>query len=824
MSKKKQKKPQPQTSPKYEPFWASWSSLQLRLMGLGFIVLVLLIQHAPMVFDGMSPLGTDVIGSVGKMHQVKAFEEETGERALWNPNIFSGMPVYHRLSPREPAVDTILTLLGNTPGRNGFIYYLVGAVGFFFLTQFWGVPIWGSVLASLAFVLMPHFEVLLQAGHFQKFRPIMLMPWVLFAFTYLLKSGNWRGCLFFMLIFSLQIRTKHYQVVFYTLLILLFVGVAYTIPLLREKKWSAWLKRLGLLALAAVMAVLMSLQPLIPVKEYTPYSIRGGTGEAGSDGLDLDYATQWSFSPKEMLSLLIPYAYGGSSVVIYQGDAVPQVKGQRVPGYWGDMPSTEGGDYIGVLTFILAVVGAVTVFRKKQGEGIALLVFIPFAFLLSFGRHMPLLYNLFFQFVPFFNKFRVPVMALVAIYFVTVSLAALGLKALFSGENKQSLNRIVFGLAGFMIVLSLTPFVFQSLFPLEKAGEVRQYGEQSMQVIRAVRLDLFRGDALRLLFLSILGCGAILLYLREKLPKAGLGLVLGLLLLFDLVSIDKRYLNNLGPTQHLESTYFTKSETNRYLLNDKSVYRIFPLQQNVFQDNNWSYYHQSIGGYSPAKLRIYQDVAESCIFGWTHRQMPVNWNMINMLNGKYVVVQGKVDEPNLELINQDSKTGYLTYLNKSDLGRAWFVGETEVIQTKSARLISLNDPAFKPDSIAILEQALTTTIQTPREFSVKTTLFEPNRVFFEVETDVQSLLVVSEVFYPKGWKATMDGKEIPIFKTNHILRSVVVPPGKHEIQMVFAPRSYKVASVISAVTNTGVLLGLLGLGLAQILSRRREEH
>jgi len=798
-----------------------FSPWQMHAVCIGLLVLVLTVYFAPMAIDGLSPTGTDVVGGIGKTHQILENEKKTGERALWNPYVFSGMPLYQRLSPREAAVDRIIELPANTPGRNAFVYYVVGAVGLFFLARYWGAPPWGSVLASLAFVLMPHYEVLIQAGHFQKFRPVMLMPWVVLAFSALLKKGNWLSAVFFMLAFSTLIRTKHYQIVYYALLILFFLGTAHTIRILREKGWRTWFKRAGLLIAAAAMAVLMSLQPLIPMQEYAGYSIRGGAEAADPGGLDYDYATGWSFSPKEMLSLLIPNAFGGASSVVYTGNAVPQFRNKTLPGYWGDMPFTEGGDYLGILTFILAAIGCVYAFRQKRGEWIALCVFLPFAFLLSFGRHVPWLFDLFFRYAPFFDKFRAPSMILTAVYFTAAVLAGLGITALTDGENRGRYAGFTAGLGGFLVLLALTPFLFRGLFSFERAGEVRQYGDQIMELIRAARFDLMKRDAFRLLGFAVAGCGLIWLYLKGRFPQTGLVIGLGVLLLADLAWIGGRFLNNLGPTQHLKATYFSPNDTNRFLNRDPDVFRVFPLEQNTFQSNDWSFHHQSVGGYDPAKLRIYQDVIERCVYGWTHAEFPVNWNLLHMLNAKYVVAGGRLEEPHLEPVFQDTRKGLLTYRNHGDLGRAWFVGAAEVITDRDARLGRLNDPAFRPDSVAVLETSLDTEIHVPSESRVEVTRFEPNRIHLEVESDTRALLVVSEIYYPKGWTATVDGQKTPIYKANHILRALVVPTGTHEIRMEFSPESYRMAGVISFVTNGLVLAGLALLGVLRILRNRK---
>jgi hypothetical protein len=819
--KKRRKESQIQNKPSPVPK-SSWSSWQLKVLGIGVVIFVLVIQHAPMVFEGLSPIGTDIIGGKGGVHQIQQFGKETGERVLWNPYVFSGMPVYHRLRVKGPFIQEIIYLFADTDrkGLNAFINYCIGGIGMFLLIQLLGVPLWGSVLAALAFVLMPHFEVLIQAGHFNKFRAIMLIPWVYYSFLYHFKSGSLLTFLLCILFISLQLHTLHYQIIFYTFLILLFTGVYYIIHAVRTRAFGILLRRLAFFAVAIGMALIVELKPVWPVQEYTPYSIRGGTGEADSKGLDFNYATGWSFSPKEMISLLIPNAYGGASIVTYHGKAVPELRGRKIPGYWGDMPSTEGGEYVGILTFILGIIGIVYSFRRKQGEWIMLALFIPFALLLSFGRHVPLLYNLFFEHVPVFNKFRVPSMILVTLYFLSAFFAGLGIKALFAERKEQRwISSLSLGLGAFLVLLALVPFLFKGMFSFEKAGEAANYGKQYMELFKVARFDLFKGDAIRLLLLAVPGCAVIWLFVQKIIPNTVAWVALSLLILTDFMTVDKRFLNNLGSLGTLEASHFARTPTDRFLNEDKAMYRVFALDQNAFQDNQISYYHQSVGGYNPAKLRIYQDVIENCIYGWTQSRLPINWHILNMLNTRYIVSPGLLEEDKLIPVFRDDLKKQVTYRNLNDPGRAWFVGITEQIDGRNQRLQRLNDPGFHPDSVAILEKNLPVPIQRPAKAHVKVTRFEPDRIEFQVSTDVQSLMVISEIYYPKGWTARIDGEETEIFKTDHILRSVVVPLGDHLIKMEFEPESYRMASLISAWADSLFMIILLGVGILRVLKR-----
>jgi hypothetical protein len=791
--------------------WFRLSNRTETVLYLAFLVLVTLIYFAPMVFEGKSPTGEDVIGSKGKTHQISEVRKQIGRRALWNPYVFSGMPVYHRWSGEAKSMDTLIGRLTNTSGRNGVAYFLVGAIGMFLLLKHVGLQSFSALVGALCFLFMPHWQGILQAGHFAKFRPIMMMPWVLLTFLYLLNRRNLLSGLCFILVFSLQLRTQHYQIIFYTGILLFFVGVNYGIGWLREKEYLRIVKSVTMIFVAVGVVFMMVAQPLRVTKEYTPYSIRGGTGEQGSTGLDVDYATRWSFAPREVFSLLMPRFFGGTSGERYTGDAVPAFKGKRIPGYWGDAPFTGSTDYLGVVAVILAAIGICA--YRKIGLVLTLALLMVFSLLLSFGRHFPAFYGIFFEYMPAFNKFRVPSMILVLIMFSISIIAAYALNSLMQAEKSRTreLQIITLWICGFLLIIGLVPFLFKGAFSFEKPGEAEQYG-RTLEYLRAARYDMMKTDAIRLMLFAVGTCGLIWGYLRRFWPqKSVLAAGIIALALIDFISVGNRFLDkdHLANTQELERTYFAKTDADRFLLNDQEHFRIFPVGE-LFNTNNWSYYHQSISGYDPAKLRVTQDVIESCLYkGWNPR-LPINWNVVNMLNVKYLIAKGTLPDSHLQLVYTDKREQYLIYRNLGMLPRAFFVGDVEVIPEKKDRLARLNDPRFDPGKTAILEFDPTIQITAPdSSASAKVVLFEPDRIVVEAQNQHSGLMVLSEIYYPKGWRATVDGNETKIFKTSHILRSVWVPGGKHKIEFSFHPATYFRNARISRYATWMVYLLLL---------------
>lgn len=829
MAKRKQGKPHrrgaaPERPPQPRASWPGRLSARAQVvLSICALLLVVLIYRAPLVFGGKSPVGADVIGSEGKSHQIEQYRQRTGKRALWNPYVFSGMPVYHRYGGLTRSLDNLLGLAANTSGRNGALYLFIGGVGMLLLLRYLGLSRFPALIGALCFLLMPHWQGLLEAGHFAKFRPIMMMPWVLVSFLFLLDRRSLLAWLCFLLAFCLQLRTQHYQILFYTGLLLLAVGVRYGIAWLRQGAYLRILTTVAMILGAVGLLLLMVAQPLWVTREYTPYSIRGGTGEAGSTGLDFDYATGWSFSPREMLTLVMPRFFGGTSSERYSGAAVPPeimaryFRDGRIPGYWGDMPFSGNTEYLGVVALILAALGLYA--HRRNGLLLALAILAAFSLLLSFGRHFPALYSLFFQHMPVFSKFRVPSMILVLMMFIVSLLAAFGMASLLHTDRSRfpALGRAVLWIGGGLVLIGLIPLLFGGAFSFQRPGEPGRYG-RLLPYLEAARRDMMRADALRLILLAGASCGLIWTYLRGWWSsRLIVSVCFFLLVLVDLISVGSGFLtpDRLADPKALEQTHFAQSGVDRFLLSDKGVHRILPVGE-LFNSNDWGYYHQPVSGYDPAKLRVTQDVIESCLYkGWDPRA-PINWNVANMLNAKYVIAAGAISSPHLGLAYADESSHVMVYRNLTALPRAFFVADYEVIPQRKDRLARLNDRAFNPASTAILEFDPGLTLAKPDSAAAAdVVLFEPDRVVLETRNPQAGLLVLSEIYYPKGWRALVDGSDVPIYKTNHLLRSVWVPEGEHAVEFRFEPATFFRSERISRYAMWAVYL----LFLAELARR-----
>lgn len=826
---------------------------QKNLIIFALVFVLLLIVMSPMAFQGLRPGGVDVIGSKGATHQMLEYEEKTGETVYWNSPVFSGMPIYHRLGGKAFNFDTILDKFLDKILYQYIWIYLIGFIGMFFLLRFFRLGYLPSVFGGLAFILIPYYMSLLSIGHFAKFRPIMYMPLVTFFFVSFLNKKNLLWLIGFIFAFSVQIRTQHYQIIFYQIMILVFIGLYYLINMLRAKQTREFWIKLGLVAAASGLIIMMVAQPLFVTGEYTPYSTRGGTGEEGSTGLDFDYATNWSLHPAETLSWVMPRFFGGTSGELYTGSKVPQLQGNRIPGYWGHMPFNQNYEYIGVVLIFFAIFGLIMNF--KSGFIKTLLGLFVLSLFLSFGRHFPPVYEFFFNWIPQFNRFRVPSMISVIMQIILVIWAGFGLKSLIEtakqgreqgkrrmekgeGNSVYRLSssviarKIIIGIAVFFIILGLIPLLFGSSFSREKPGEALQYGEQGEQVVellKQARLDMMQTDGIRLIIFTIITATLCLLSLQKKLsPKLFSSLILIVLLVDQVPYFEKAHGELYDPVK-LEQEYFAKTQTDRVLLQDTTYYRVFPITENPFNTNDWSYYHNSIGGYNAAKLRIYQDIIENfidprVIFQSQYRGP--SWNVIKMLNTKYIISRAELPFEELSPYFYDRQEQLLTYKVELDPKPAWFVGEIRVFPEQEQRFAAMREPSFDPFQIALLEKEVDFTPQYPDSSYVKVSEASFNRMQYKIYTDKPSLFVISEIFYSPdgGWKCFIDGEETEIYKTNHVLRSVYIDsPGEHEVLFEFVPETFIKYYHISVAGHIIAYI-LLVIGAVFTIRRRTEKR
>ncbi len=760
------------------------------------IALILIIRFFPVAFQGYVPQAQDTQQWRYTAQPMMDYNETHKDKALWNPNVFSGMPGYLiHLPAKFPFIDTIRDILGHIISWR-VLMMIAGGIGVYLLLIMLGFEPIIAFTGGIAFALSSHFLGLLDIGHNTKFRAAMFVPWIFLTLEYMRRHRSVLSLGLLMVMLIGQLRENHPQVVYYTWMMIGVFWVLHLIWSIRDKNLKPFLIFSGMLLFAAIVSISAVMNPYLSTREYSDYSIRG------KEGLSTDYAQSWSFHPAEMLSFFIPKFFGGVS-----------------PYYWGWMPSTQTSLYMGTIILILAIIAIVT--RRDRLTWILISV-SAMSLMVSFGRHFGLLSRLMLDYLPYFNKFRVPAMILILLEFCIVVLAAKGLKIILEMREKDSkrfrknILRALIATAGLMIIFFLMKGSFAKM-NLASAYELSRYSADQLKSIRQTRLDMLMSSGLTSFLFAIAFLGATWIMLGKKLGKYSYLWLIAILVVLDLLIANAEFLQKKSKdnpngliTKEKTVAKLEKTAADEFLLNDPEVFRIYPLGAG-FSDNRWTAYHQSIGGYHPSKLSRYRDVIEQSLNVEIHSGIPINWNIVNMLNTKYLLFNNRLPLDNLEYAYYDQADKMMVYKNKDYLPRAWFADSLEVISTPDQIIRRLNDPTWDPAHIAIVESTIQG-MQKPDSASVVLTDYQLQSMTMQVKTEKPAFLVISEIYYPAGWKAWIDGQPVEIHPADYILRGIEVPAGEHTIEMKFDPDVYHISKTISLI---GLLLatGITLLGI-----------
>jgi hypothetical protein len=622
-------------------------------------------------------------------------------------------------------------------------------------------------------------------------------------------------------------------------------------------------KAAGVLILAAGLAVLPNLGNLLPTYEYSKDTMRGGSeltivpeSKANADktphdaGLEIDYAFSWSYGKMETFTLLVPNMYGGGHVILDKSDDTFQELKEEgygspyLPTYWGDQPFTSGPVYAGAIIVFLFILG---LFVVKGPEKWFVVGAIAISFILAWGRHFEVVNEFLFYNLPFYNKFRTPSMALTIAGVAMPILGMLALKNIFQNEiSKEKIWKytwisatITAGLCVFVMLFGFTASYtgvgdagYQN--QLSSAGFDAEKVDSIMNILRGYRKSMLMQDAFRSIIFIGFALGVLWLFLKEKVKNSYYIIGgLALLILIDMWSVDRRYLNseNFKPERKVKN-HHKKTQVDEMILQDREInYRVLNLAGNTFNESNTSYFHKSIGGYSPAKLRRYQDIIdfylspEMVMPKVINKVMaefknndslpdPLELNVVNMLNAKYFILQ-----------NGDGSA--IPIVNTSAFGNGWFVENVKIVENPDQEILALKNTNLL--KTAIVDQrykdliAQSTFIKDSTD-KIKNTKCVPNRLEYEVKVTNNQLVVFSEVFYDKGgWRAYLDGKEVPHFRANYILRAMVVPAGSHKIEFVYTPYSRIFANKVAAGGSIVVILIILGVISGGFIKKRKSK-
>jgi len=823
MAKKKKKKTlaKPVSQKSQTNFFSThpnWSAVII-------LFVLLIIFYYPIVFENKTMMPPDTLTAKSYRNFMNDALKD-GTYPLWNPYIFSGMPSYASLSsaPLVNIVDTIInyTIVGIgyviplTPFMRIILNYLFFGLLIYLLLKSLKVNRYACLFAAIAAMFIPQFVAFTSFGHNTKFLSLALIPLIFWSVNQLL---NKRNLLFFAitaLAMGFQLLRAHVQVCYYTYILIGLYFIYFAIIEYREtKKIPPIFQGLGLLTAAAVVALLLSSVMYISVYEYSHYSIRGG-GATG--GLDYGYASSWSFSPAEMMTFLIPsfFGFGGAT-------------------YWGQMPFTDYPLYFGIIIFFFAGLAFVI---KRDRYVIFFGIVAVVSLIISFGKHLPILYEPMFKFLPFFNKFRVPSMIHILLDFSVVIIAGLGLHYLISLKEsanekliKQKYRAIknyfyVFGSIGILIMLIIA--LGKGMIFNWMASAARPLNPGAQQLAYKMALT---DTVVMLVLLGI--TGSLALYFINSKMKANLFSVSIIsLLIIDLWIVDFKIIDPKPVVN--EDAFFRKTDTVEFLENQTPPFRIFPIKLNQpgeKPDNWWMYFKlQNVYGYHAAKIKIYQETMEELQFPQSYlfkyfkqgtdaqgkRTVQIrnpqeiqsdllfgHQAFLNMLNCKYLISSYPIPDTSCQLI---SRGGSLIYENKNVLPRAFFVDEIKVLHTKAEIFNFIKSGKFNPAQTAILEQQPEFNIQSGADNKAELISYDLHNIKLKASVAAPGLMVLSEIYYPAGWNAYVDGKKTKIYKTNYILRSIFLQPGEHEIEFKFEPSSFKLGLIISLITFVGMIV------------------
>jgi hypothetical protein len=821
----------------------------LDLAAYGAILLAVVVFFADALFGGKNFMSDgDNVAFYSFIPYLDA-AKESGEFPLWMPYIFSGMPsLASFLAAGERTWDVLGRLLfmiprvlgdalGNDTARIAMWYTIYGW-GVYTLMRVKGHIRTVGTFSAIAAIFSTWIIVWIMIGHSTKPVSMATLPWILLALERLRERFTFGNLFLLILPLVVLVTATHPQMMFYigcgTALYMVVELVARAIT---NQGWMNVVKAGGGLALAATIALGTHADMFLSTREYTPESTRGSAPLVQSErntvdesgGNDYEYATNWSFSPGEMMTFLIPNYYGfGNTEVKVPGSS----KEQRTNLYWGQMPFTDAAHYMGIGVLLLALVGAWN--YRRDPFVIFLIAMGVFSLLLSFGKNAPILYDIFYHNVPAFNKFRAPNIALCLLEFAVPVLAGYGLAAVFAWGSSASAaskkNGLIVGGA------SLAVFAIMFLYASDSSdykqlvndAVVAKQGGKPGESVSPQFLDLvyseMRSDAMASGAILIAFGGLILLVARGTVkPNVAMG-VFVLLLLVDLWRVDRRpYEPKKGSP---EKNVFVRTDVVDFLKQDNGVFRIADLSEG--RTPNWWAYHfiENVHGYSSAKLRVYQDMLDIAAPGAGREPVPGNSMILNpflwnMLNVKYIVASQPLYQ-GVEPVFRSQQTGQLVYRNESMLPRAWFVGNTAIESDRRALLEKLRDGSFDARTMAYVEEDFTDRSSLTPDSTATARITGKGNQHLSIATTstTKQLLVASEVYYDE-WHAYVDGREVPIVKTNVLLRGVVVPPGSHTVEFRYESPAFDQGRTISMASNgAAILIGLAGLGMA--LRRRKE--
>ncbi len=770
---------------------------------------------------------TDIIQWKAMAKNVMDYKAKHGHLPLWTNSMFSGMPAYQiALEPHNPVAPILyygpMTLFLAKP----ISFFFLASICFYFLTQVLRINPYIGIIGGLAYSYATFNPIIIAAGHDTQMQNIALLPGLIASLILIYERRYWWGAALTALFTALMIGFNHMQIVYYGLMIAFFMSIGYAIKWIKLKQYRHLIIAASIALTAGIIGVLSNAVTLFTTYEASKTTIRGGTALADKNvtktGLSKDYAFTYSMFKTEPFVMMVPKMYGGSSgLEIPQENSkaiealqqMPQQMGQQLQSfiqfYWGGIGGTSGPPYVGAIICFLALIGFFILDDKHKWW---ILAACTISIIMSWGGYFKGFNGLLLNILPMYNKFRAPSMIIVIPTFLFCMMAVMTLQKIVTTENKMELGeRYKKGLyltGGIFVILLLLYISFDYTSEGDKTllsqvstapEQVQGYVRNFISALKDDRRSLFLSSMLRSFLFIAAVAFVIWLSIKNKIKNTVALAIVGILAVIDVMAIDAKYLNSDNYQDETEyQNNFTPSAADQQILQDKGYYRVLDLRQGIQGAFNGgasaAYFYNLVGGYHPAKLSIYQDLIEHQLYNF-----PASLPSYNMLNTKYVI---QADQQGKETVSA----------NPDALGAAWFVQAVRFEGTPQEAMNALTN--FHPKDTAIVfttDKALVS--YTPSADSTATIQLVNNdndKITYRSTSSSNRFAVFSEVYYDRGWKAYMDGKEVPIIRTNYVLRGLSVPAGKHDILFVFHPASFYTGEKVAIVASILMLLLFIG--------------
>ena len=782
------------------------------------------------VFQGKELYAGDNMRFKELVHECSKYHEETGEYTWWTGAMFAGMPTFQSGGGYYKSNDLIKPfnkLLHPSHNTRLPLVLMLYFCCFFVLLRSVGIDRWLSIIGALATGFSSYFYIIEPAGHHTKAWSIALMAVVVAGFFFIFRKKYGLGVCVTM-IFTAVGFSPHPQMAYYVFMLIgvLFVGELYMH--IKEKRYKDLAIATGLFAFSVLIGVGTGSSNVFANSEYVKETMRGGHSDISSDesdssnGLSLDYATAWSYGIDESLTFLIPgymgnasgYNVGTDSELYRQLTAKGVSKSdakqfcQNAPTYWGEQPFTAGPVYAGAIVCFLFILG---LFLVKGPVKWALLVATLFSFALSWGKNMMWLTELFYNWFPMYNKFRSVSSILIVAEITMPLLGFLAIKQIVDGTvERDKLNKSIYVSAGITGGLCLLLALFGgSMFSFISSNDASlqaQLPDWAFSAIVDERASILRSDSFRSFAFIAISAGLVWLFANDKIKKSWLIAALGVLVVVDMWPVDKRFFNDSNFVAHkqVENNFTTLPYEKAIMADTDPHFRVLNLTTNTFNDSRTSYNLKSLGGYCAAKLRRYQDIIDVYL-------SKVNLDIVSMLNGKYIITNG-----------EDGRATPMR--NPGALGNAWYVTSLNVVNTPLQECESLGKTDLASTIIVgdDYKEYVKDFKPAANGSTITLTSYAPDALSYKSQSSADGTVVFSEIFYPYGWKAYIDGKPAEIFRANYLLRAMNIPAGQHDIRMEFRPDSVRLGNTVATFFICIMYSVIVGVVAGTVVKRRRQ--